>query len=198
MHKNNKGFSLIELIVVIAILAVMVGFLTLSLRTLLGTEAMECADKVSAKISSVKTGSMSMFNETMELGYHEKGGDYPSDGFYTTCRVQTIDKNASLVDATTPEIRKVGSKKVVIKATYSDGSQQQISGTECLVVKFKRSTGAFDYVGYKANHTDADAVYVTNLAGDPMHLVKLSFTCGGRTYSIDMVPETGKHTVKRD
>jgi len=50
MKKNNKGFSLIELIVVIAIMSIMVGFLVVSLSTVFGTKARECAEKSVPKL----------------------------------------------------------------------------------------------------------------------------------------------------
>ena len=84
MEKNNKGFSLIELVVVIAIMAILVGLIVVSLSTVFGTKALECAEKVSAKIDSVKTGSVSLYNETMVL-------KYDTDGYYTECGVFTID-----------------------------------------------------------------------------------------------------------
>jgi len=193
MKKNNKGFSLIELIVVIAIMSIMVGFLVVSLSTVFGTKARECAEKVSAKIDSVKTGSVSLYNETMELKYHSKSEPgYSSDGYYATCSVYTIDNQAQSVKASEDEIRKVGASNIAIKAYTSDGNNFDLDSSTGIIISFDRSTGAF-----KQAMKD-DGVGLVDGSNNPVYFEKITFSAGGRTYKIEMVPETGKHTVGRN
>lgn len=193
MKNNNKGFSLIELIVVIAIMSIMVGFLVVSLSTVFGTKARECAEKVSAKIDSVKTGSVSLYNETMILQYHDDSEDgYSSDGFYTDCCVYTIDKNANSVAASEPEIRKVGAPNVGIKVYTSDGNSFDLDSSTGITISFDRSTGAF-----KPAMTH-DGTGILDASNNPVYFEKITFSAGGRTYKIEMVPETGKHSVGRN
>lgn len=42
--KNNGGFSLVELIVVIAISVVLIGAATISIRSVMGVEVKQCAE----------------------------------------------------------------------------------------------------------------------------------------------------------
>ena len=96
MKKDNKGFSLVELIVVIAIIAVFIGILVLSLSVLFGVQARECAQKISGQMSETKAGSMSRFDETMNLKYVGKTPpDYPTDGYYVEKSIYSIKSDAS-------------------------------------------------------------------------------------------------------
>ena len=182
MNKNNKGFSLIELVVVIAIMSIMVGFLVVSMSTVFGTKAQECAEKVSAKIDSVKTGSVSLYNETMIL-------KYDTDGYYTECGVFTIDKYANSVAASDPEIRKVGAKNVVVKAYTTDGVEYNVASNS-ITISFDRSSGAFAQAQVNGNP-------LVDGSGLPVYFDKITFSAGSRTYTIQMVPETGKHSITR-
>ena len=182
MEKNDKGFSLIELVVVIAIMAILVGLIVVSLSTVFGTKALECAEKVSAKIDSVKTGSVSLYNETMEL-------KYDTDGYYTECGVFTIDKNANSVAASDPEIRKVGAKNIVVKAYTTNGAEYNVA-SNYITISFDRSSGAF------APAQVNGAVVMDGTT--PLYFDKITFSAGNRTYTLQMVPETGKHSITRN
>jgi len=183
MEKNNKGFSLIELVVVIAIMAILVGLIVVSLSSVFGTKALECAEKVSAKIDSVKTGSVSLYNETMVL-------KYDTDGYYTECGVFTIDKYANSVAASNPEIRKVGAKNVVVKAYTTNGAEYNVA-SDNITISFDRSSGAFAQA--RVNN-----ILLVDGSGVPLYFEKITFSAGSRTYTIEMIPETGKHTLTRN
>jgi len=190
MKDNNKGFSLVELIVVIALMAVLVGFVVLSMGVLGSSQARECAQKVSGKIDSVKTGSLSLYDETMELKFRTKAETgITSDGYYTSCYVYTIDHEANNFASTEPETRKVGSKNVIIKVYFSDATSLELGKTNSITVSFDRSSGAFDYAMVNGSiRTDA--------SGNPVHYDKITFTNGSKVYTLKMVPETGKHYVE--
>ena len=57
MKNKNQGFSLVELIVVIGIMAVMIGIVGFSLSFLFSTEAKQAVQKVSGQLNETKTGA---------------------------------------------------------------------------------------------------------------------------------------------
>ena len=168
MRKNNKGLSLVELIVVIALMAVLIGIGALSFSLLFGTQAKACAQNVSGILNETKTGCMSRYDETMTLSYRKKLPDtdpayekaVTSDGYYSENFVSTIGSSAQEVPVGDSAIRRMGSSRVVIHVYLSDGK---------IIV----------------NGTEKDA-YIT----------KMTFSSGLRTFTITMVPETGKHTLQ--
>ncbi len=185
MKRNNKGYTLVELIVIFAILAVMIGVTSLSLSYLFGTQARECAQKVSTLLSETKTGSMSRFDEKMKLSYRIKDSHaaVKSDGYYAENTVYSIDKDAVSYELTDPEIKKMGSGRVVITVELSNGDIFELGQDQSITISFDRSSGALDPI-------------IKNDVQENAYLSKLTFAAGLRTYTITMVPETGKHTLE--
>ena len=60
---NNKGFSLVELIVIIAIMAIVTGGAVLSISMATGSEARKVFQKIDAELNEVKTESMTRYGE---------------------------------------------------------------------------------------------------------------------------------------
>ncbi len=189
MKGNNKGLSLVELIVVIAIMAVLIGIGTFSLSLLFGTQAKSCAQKVSAMLSETKTGCMSRFDETMTLSYRDAATDtdpsVTSDGYYAENRVFTMKKDASLFEAASTQMRRMGSPRVVITVHLTDGTVFELGENNSITISFDRASGAFEEV-------------TATVDGNPVtgYIDKMTFQSGLRTFTITMVAETGKHTLQ--
>jgi len=185
MKQNDKGYTLVELVVIFAILAVMIGITSLSLSFLFGTQAKECAQKVSSQLDETKTGSMSRYDEKMKLSYRIKGSDaaVTSDGYYAENAVYSIDKNAGSYELTSPEIKKMGSGRVEITVELSNGDSFVLGQDQSIIISFDRSTGALDPI-------------IKNDVQLNAYLKKITFAGGARTYTITMVAETGKHTLE--
>lgn len=185
MKRDNRGLSLVELIVVIAIMAIMIGVGILSLSLLFGTQARGCAQRVSSLLNETKTGCLSRFDETMTLAYRTKGTDkaITSDGYYAENYVYTINKDAASIAVGGSEIRSMGSGKVIITVYLSDGTSFELGKTRSVTISYNRSTGAFDPVTVDGTQTDD-------------YIEKITFASGARTYTITMVQETGKHTLQ--
>ena len=123
MKQNNKGLSLVELIVVISIMAVVIGMGVLSFSLLFGTQAKSCAQKVSGMLNETKTGCLSRYDETMTLSYRLAGSDpaITTDGYYTENALFTIN-NIAEPKSIGSEIRRMGGSRVVITVYMADGS----------------------------------------------------------------------------
>ena len=186
MKQNNKGLSLVELIVVIAIMAVVIGIGALSFNLLFGTQAKSCAQKVSGMLNETKTGCMSRYDETMILSYRTAGSDpaITTAGYYTENKLYTIDKDATSVE-TGSEIRKMGGSRVVITVYMADGSSFVLGQNNKVTISFDRASGAFD-----------KATTVVDGSNGSGYIDKITFQSGLRTYTITMVQETGKHTLQ--
>lgn len=197
MKQDNRGLSLVELIVVIAIMAIMIGVGILSISLLFGTQARGCAQKVSSMLNETKTGCLSRYNETMTIAYRTKGQDeepaYTADGYYAINRIYTIKKEGNKIKPVpvggdgSAEIRALGSGKVVIMVYLSDGSSFELGTDKYVTISYNRSTGAFApvIVGNASGETQTDD-----------YIDKITFSSGARTYTLTMVQTTGKHTVE--
>ena len=67
--KNNRGFSLIEMIAVVAIITIMAVAGGIGVGMLVGAQAKEVATKLDAQLDDVKTGAMSRAGEVMIIEF---------------------------------------------------------------------------------------------------------------------------------
>lgn len=205
---NNKGLSLVELIVVIAIIAVMIGLIGLGIGLLFGTEASQAARKTDAQLNDIKTGAMTRASEYMIIRYidissldkatqqaaAEQGIDRP--GFYAEKHIATLknDDPATLkVDYGGVEYTRIGSKKVTINAGTTEITSDGANGVR---IEYDRKTGKlYDVEIVPADGTPTPiAASVTPSA--TFALDKMTFKVGLRTYEIEFDSATGRHKIK--
>ena len=75
MKKNNNGFSLVELIVVIAIMALLVTSVVTYVSLVSNSQAKKCAKELSTHMSQTKVCAMSRTNASMTV-YKDDTGIY--------------------------------------------------------------------------------------------------------------------------
>lgn len=206
IRKNNKGFSLVELIVVLAIMAVMIGIGGFTLSLMIGGEAKQAATKLNAQLNDVKTGAMSRYDEYMIVSYVDVASyadkktaaadGVPESGFYVDKHMATIRDTSSIRQDITADTEKarIGSATVKMTVVTSGGSyvltSPKISGdVDAVRIGYDRATGKLSdvYVGTASDLTTGG----TN-AGQ---IQEITFEGGSKTYTITFVSETGKHKL---
>ena len=125
MRRNdNRGLSIVELVIVIAIIAVMLTGAVISVSLLFGTEAKQAAAKTEAQLNNIKTEAMSRYSEYMVIRYiseedPDKGVDKP--GYYAIKTAYTIDNAADIPGEYTRQTIKVEPDKESIKQAIQMG-----------------------------------------------------------------------------
>lgn len=174
MRDDNKGFSLVELIIVVAIMTAMLGVLVFSFSMATGREAQKCAYNMSECLDRAK--SIAMAKSGTNDAYVEisktTSNSYIAQYFVPDSPVK---KPATYHMA---EEETLGSGRVVI--TYGSGGTK-ITGATKLKITFDRLTG-----GVKEISVGGAAVSVKD--------IYLSY---GRGYKLVIAKGTGKHTVER-
>ncbi|MCQ2080725.1 MAG: prepilin-type N-terminal cleavage/methylation domain-containing protein [Lachnospiraceae bacterium] len=206
--KSNKGFSLIELIIVIAIMVILIGAGGFGLSLLFGTEARSAWKNMDAQLNDVKTGAMSRASECMYVYYidvpdtdkddwAQKGVD--TSGFYADKRISTIDNVTTIV---TPmgdgEYSRIGSAKVTFKAICTDGTEYEIKndGSTAIEIEYDRKTGKLNDLrmgSMSGVSSSGDGTFSSSSTGT---LKELTFTYGLRTYTISFDAEVGTHKME--
>lgn len=131
---DNQGTSIIELIVVIAIMAVLLGTATNIVGYLSGKQAKQCAYKMDAMLSESRMETMSKSTgekESVYLAFKNEGGKIYA--------VQTIKGN---------ETSALIGSGVTIKAKDVKGNETSLLDGASINVYFNRATGAlYDEIG---------------------------------------------------
>lgn len=213
MHNNDKGMSLVELIVVIAIMAVMIGVVGFSVNLLIGAEARQAANKMDAELNDIKTGAMSRASEYMIVRYIEVTSGNESDyaklgvdrsGYYAEKHVATIDNKDTISGSTIKldyggqEYTRLGSKKVRIMLGDKDsGTQLADDGSLAFKIEYERSTGMLKDVEIgTVSSSGENVVDVAFTSGSSEALTDMYFISGLRTYHIKFDAGTGKHSIE--
>lgn len=206
--KKNSGFSLVELIVVIAIMAVMIGGGVITMRMLIGAEAKQGAKKMEAQLNDIKTGAMSRAGEYMIVRYIEvsdsnkdalaKAG-IDKSGFYAEKRATTItNADTIVVDySSDAEYSRIGSKKMAMKVNDSFIIGGASGLTKAIRIEYNRANGSLKSV---QTGTVSGTGLSDTFSGDSDikldNIVFQSAAGTGRAYKIEFDAVTGKHTME--
>ena len=201
--KDNRGLSLLELIVVIAIMAVLIGASGYGLSLLVGTEARQAVTKMEAQLNDTKTGTLTKFGEDLVVRYIEvndsnaetwakKGVD--KSGYYADKCIYTIIMNTpgnSMKQSYSDkhEFSHIGPKKVDINVYYDSGNVK-IDSSNAVRIRFKRDSGEIEKL--EIGSVNASDEFVPSSTGT---IDRMEFKAGLRTYVIKFTPLTGQFSI---
>ena len=170
--RNNKngGFSLVELIIVVAIMAIVVGVIGLSVGTRTGRKIAKCADEI------VSTLERARGRTQVEFVLTDVSGEYHAQIYQGGTKVSD---------------RIVGKDPITIQVYFDDdstpynlsqlkGTLPYASATDGLHLVFNRASGAFEEKTCAAADADKD------------YCKKIVISNGTRTITITTVGRTGK------
>ena len=172
MKKNNDGFTIVELIVGIAMLVIFIGAVSVNVGRITGYDAKEGYKKISSAITENKIETLGKAKMTGDI-YLEIYRDDSDRNLY----VQTIHNGRSSKDVVKKtKLNKRG--RASVSYELSDGTKvENVGNSNPLVICFNRASGAIVDIndGYKVS--DLKYIYIT---------------AGSYEYTIELVPETGK------
>ena len=132
---NNKGYSLLEAIVIIAILGVLTGFMATSSGLFDGRRVKACADSVSSLLDKVRLANLGKDEVTLTI---YKDTDQ-------AIKAKIVNKIMSSNRSTTEKefIEDVSNDNVEMSySTDISGSAENPAGAAGMVFNFNRNTGA--------------------------------------------------------
>ena len=170
--KRNKGFSLLELIVVISLIGIVLGVLVVRVDRVFGFSAKEARSKLYTSLESLQVSCLSKETTTATTvaGANVYMEIYQKDGLHYL-RYCEHTKELSNVQ--------LGPKRISIQYSLdsSPASYVNITGTTKLRLSYNRSTGAFLPISGGAS---------------PRYVKWIVVSGGEKTYKIELMPKTGK------
>lgn len=165
-QRKNKGFSLVELIVVIAIIGVMTAVGGYSLTAISSANAKECAKEIEAGLISTRTESYSKDIPTNDEEYLGATVSFykKTDGIYMEKSFESEEK-------------KIGGSKISLAYKNASGVYVDI-GSDKITFSFNRSSGAFQKM--RINGTSA------------FMCKGIQVSSGGKVHTVTCYEHTGK------
>lgn len=185
---KNRGYSLIELIVVVAMIAIAGSILFLSINTKYALEMRQCAKTVNSALAKVKIDTLSKTGNVCLHLYTQ------SDGVY-----MDIWENGTKLEETNDlgQINKIGKKTVGISYTVVNTETNQISipiplDDTGIVIAFNRSDGSLKTIGAALDIAKESygSTYTPPNPDDSYN--SITFTGAGSSMTITLHPDTGK------
>ena len=127
-QKNNKGFSLTELIVVIAVMGVIMVGGVITTGLLYSASAKEASSKLNSALNKTRTECMTKSSASIEL-YEDV-----NDSRYYVIYEVSGNKQTPI---------QVGDSRVSISYRDSKGDLTHLVGNNKLTISFNRDTGSF-------------------------------------------------------
>lgn len=174
--KNHKGVSIIELVVVIAILSVLAGVTIFSVGVLSSWKLTKCTKSLETGLAATKAAVLS--RNRLETASDEQKAK--------NVEMQISNENGRLVLRVYREPdRVIGDRSIVLTYSTKAGTQEHqsvLANGETLTLTFDRSSGAFLPVATNGS----EDVYCTGLLLERRE----------KTRTIVLVPVTGKFYIK--
>lgn len=144
MKKNNKGFSLVELIVVIAIMVILTGLISMGVGIAVSKPADECAAKIKSSLQSLRVTTMGKYDAHVEI-YKKNDQIYVKE-------IRVEDQTGT---ETTKESLVSGKGVQLFYEKGNSGTYTELTdGAAPLLIYYNRSSGAFSNAttGYYCTH----------------------------------------------
>lgn len=164
MKKKNQGFSLIELIVVIAIMTILTLGLTISLSSISNQKAKVAAKTIFSSLQYTQTAAMAKESAYLKI-YCD------ADGY-------CLEMAEGSADDLTTKVKKLGDGKIAISYETGAGDKRQIRADEPLYIRYDHVTGALLSL---EETTEGGALYCQ----------KITVSKNNYEASITLVPQTG-------
>ena len=192
IRKDQRGFSLVELIITMAIMAVFAGAIIGGMTYLNAGKTKKASAKLNNEISSIQTATMTkkgdgVFSSIVSSTYdadNDGTPDFP-DGFMNRADLNTYLTNGGsqtkICDSTVSIKGKVG--------TGTGADPMSLDTTNMLKIGYSKGTGAFTY----CNNGTLDS----GKAMIEMPFYSMIEMSGKEKFTIQLVKATGKHFIKQ-
>ena len=185
IRKDNRGLSIVELVIVIAIMAIVIGMLAASLNYIGNSQARSLANAIKTSIGQTRIQTMGK-NEVFLYIYRGSDKRYYKETW----------RKAGADDTLVRENREMlGKDKPSVKYYIKDDTDEHvIDGTGGLLITFDRSNGKeIDTRGLPTGSQNSEGTEITTPNGNKSVLCnKILVSYGSKEYVIEITPETGK------
>ena len=196
--QNNKGFSLLELLVVVAIIGIVSGLVLIGISVIASADSKKMSKALYSDINTLKTKTLTVSGDwylivkkedkVYKYQLYKETPEYNADGTLLTTHTTLMEESK-------------GGRRVSL-AFYSkynaDGNRDEsskyaIDENQYMKISFKNDTGAFNRV--EIYHVGSDTPKYSTTKDDYRGCIVLSSATHSGVYEINMWYKTGRVTT---
>lgn len=202
MKKDNRGFSLVELIIIVAIMAILIGVMAANIGRISGYRAKECRTKL---VSSLENGRMMTLSKAR--GNNVYVGDASTDTYlvFFYYRRNGCNYCLTVVNNAVVDVKKISKGRVTLKYSttqaetddgaavpeFGDSDDPKELSIQSDMTLLEAAAGA----GFKMAYNRQNGAFLANDAGRTEYVYQMYAELGGYNYGINIHPKTGKVEV---
>lgn len=192
MRQKNKGFTLIEMVITVAIFAILLGILVPSLNSILGFRAQRAANSIASALDKTKIEASNRLVGEMKL---EKLDDGYHISYYLDRGKVGTESNVEQDQA-----EKIAPARTLISYVTDNNETYQMETGDSIVLTYDRATGGFLPLQettwtQKAILAELDAGKDIPLTREGSYCTAIIVQGGRRIKTINMDINTGKYEI---
>lgn len=196
MRKNNKGFTLVEMIVVVSIFAILLGIFVPSMNSVIRFRGKKTAESITAALDKTRVEAMSRLVGEVKLFQD-------SEGNYCVSYYLSKGKNSGIVEEDTEIIAKKNSRINLSYRLEGENTPVNIDVNNSLILTYDRETGSFRKAqtavvpeSSMETYWDADNYSDLSFPDGEKFCAEIIVNRGDTPYrTIQLITETGKYEL---
>lgn len=192
MRQKNKGFTLVEMVITVAIFAILLGILVPSLNSILGFRTQRAANSIASALDKTKIEASNRLVGEMKL-------EKLDDGYYISYYLDR-GKVGSESNVEQDQAEKIAPARTLISYVTDDNETHQMKTGDSIVLTYDRATGGF--LPLQETTWTQKAILAELDAGKDIPLIREGSYCtaiivqgGRRIKTINMDINTGKYEI---
>ncbi|MFR1426046.1 MAG: Tfp pilus assembly protein FimT/FimU [Blautia wexlerae] len=192
MRQKNKGFTLIEMVITVAIFAILLGILVPSLNSILGFRAQRAANSIASALDKTKIEASNRLVGEMKL-------EKLDDGYYISYYLDR-GKVGTESNVEQDQAEKIAPARTLISYVTDNNETYQMETGDSIVLTYDRATGGFLPLQettwtQKAILAELDAGKDIPLTREGSYCTAIIVQGGRRIKTINMDINTGKYEI---
>ena len=166
MKKDNRGLSLVELVIVMAIMAVLGTVVSIGVNLVTGRPADKCASRLQTVMQNNRMTTMGKLDASMRIYMDAAGGIYVDE---------LIKVNESTTNTVTTQVGEAG--VVLFYKITGEADYRELTPGTALLLSYDRSSGAFKdltSMGLSGHYCEEIKI----VKGNRTKILKLSYLTG--------------------
>lgn len=192
MRQKNKGFTLVEMVITVAIFAILLGILVPSLNSILGFRTQRTANSIASALDKTKIEASNRLVGEMKL-------EKLDDGYYISYYLDR-GKVGTESNVEQDQAEKIAPARTLISYVTDNNETYQMETGDSIVLTYDRATGGFLPLQettwtQKAILAELDAGKDIPLTREGSYCTAIIVQGGRRIKTINMDINTGKYEI---